>query len=190
MLRPPVGGETRDRYGPLVSLCFGSTVGGLLLGLTLALLSQALAMQTVARGAVVLGLAGLATAPVLFPALAVILPERACQVQESFLRSKGREQAAWAWGIELGVGFRTFIVTPGLYALFAVAIGQPHPLKAMLVCATYGAVRGMVIATFSIGLARPRIRKGETPLPGLGLASALRTPLLILGAAGATLAVM
>jgi hypothetical protein len=143
-----------------------------------------------AKHSVVLGLGIIAIASLLVPSLAQLLPERPCQVQSSVLHAKGRSRAAWDWGIELGLGVRTFIVTPGFHALLAVAVGQHHALMATLVCATYGLVRGLTIAYFAVEQGRHGAAPEHSRRDGIGLAWAFRTPLLALSATGAILAVI
>lgn len=131
----------------------------------------------VARAGTVVGGACLATTALLSPGAWRWLPERACQVPGYLPLRLGRERAAMWWGLELGFGFCTFIVTPAIYAMVAVALGQEHPLSGSLVCAAYGAARGLTIAVFALWDA-PRDDTGEQ-MPTGRLRNALKVPLLI-----------
>lgn len=89
------------------------------------------------------------------------------------------------------MGVCTFLVTPGLYALLAVGLGQQHAVLALLLCVAYGAARGSTIALFSIGESKNE-SKGEAAQPRRvgSLEFALRVPLVaaIAGAVSAQIA--
>jgi hypothetical protein len=85
---------------------------------------------------------------------------------------------AFRWGIQLGLGVCSFVVTPGLYALLAVAVGEREAVFAWTICLVYGVTRGGTIAGFSFLNAR-RDRTGGGPQPGTGLERVLRIPLVV-----------
>lgn len=176
MLRPPVGGSLRERYLPLTCLIGGTTLGGALLGSALVIPSLALSSLHAVRTGLVFGVAGLSAAALGWPSLRRWLPERGCQVPVSRLRRGSLGQAAFHWGVELGLGLCTFAVTPALYAMLALAIGQKHPVGAALVCMLYGASRGATIARFAIAYSH---RVETRVFPGTGLERSLRGPLLV-----------
>jgi hypothetical protein len=128
------------------------------------------------RIAAVLGVGALAGVAVVWPPARRWLPERACQVPSALMHfPPGR--AAFRWGLDLGTGVSTFVVTPGMYALLAVAVGQARPMAVVGLCALYGACRGAAIAWFALVLARRRETTERSP--GVGLERSLRMPLAI-----------
>lgn len=158
-------------------------MGGLVLGGGLVLAWYALAPFDAARTAVVLGVGCLGAAAVVLPALRPWLPEAACQVPSRRM-SEALHAAAFRWGVELGMGVRTFSVTPALYPLLAVTLVQPEPALAAVVLGLYGLARGAAIASFAVGYAH-RGAEGAG-IPGAGLEHAMRSPLLVAIAAATT----
>lgn len=111
-LGPSVDGSASRRYAPLFTLMAGGVAGGATLAILVAplivLISRIPALRLgVIISAVCLGLGGL-----FFSSVRVLLPERSVQVFGSQLLRFSRERAAFGWGMELGQGYRTFIVTP------------------------------------------------------------------------------
>lgn len=134
-----------------------------------------------ARIAIVVGVGLVATMALLWPAVRRWLPDAACQVREERLALGTPGGASFMWGFELGVGVRTFAVTPALFVLPALALSQSAPGSAALVAGLYGLARGSVIACFAVVRAR---RDPSLGLPGLGLERAMRIPLVVaIGAA-------
>jgi hypothetical protein len=84
--------------------------------------------------------------------------------------------AALEWGFILGFGLRTYLVTPGAYAMLAAIATQPYPVAALLLGMWYGVARGMTIAVFALKAApsaRSGIRCGE------GLERWMRVPIAV-----------
>jgi hypothetical protein len=187
VLAPPVGGGIKDRYVPLASLVVGTTLGGLLTGAVLIVVAYALAPFDAARTAVVLAVGGIAVVALARSSVRGWLPEAACQVSKARL-AETMHHAAFFWGVELGAGVRTFVVTPALYAVFAVALVQREPVFAAAVVGLYGCARGAAIAWFAIVNAR-REREGVAGAPGAGLERAMRLPLVIAIVAAAAIGV-
>jgi hypothetical protein len=176
VLAPPVGGGVVRRYLPLASLVTGTTLGGLLMGGGLVLAWFALEPSDAVRTAIVLGVGGVCAAAVLIPSLRRWLPEAACQVPSKRM-AEDIHSAAFRWGVELGTGVSTFVVTPALYALLAVALVQHGPILVAAVLGVYGCTRGAAIASFAVVYARRT--EYDAVLPGIGLERAMRVPLVL-----------
>ncbi len=176
---PPVGGTKTDRFSPLAYLVLGTGLGGLALGLGATAAWLMIHSTASLRVGLVVGLGTVAALAVMCPSLCVWIPERSCQVPGSLTRTKSMRRTAFLWGLQLGIGVRSFVVTPAFYGMLAVAACQRHPQAVSLVCLTYGLVRGAAIAFVSV-----RKRRFQGPLagpgPGIGLERALRVPMLFL----------
>jgi hypothetical protein len=176
VLRPRVRGAVGERFFPLCCMVVGTALGGALLGLVAAVALLVLAPVDGARIGVIVALTALALIGTGWPRVGRWLPERACQVSNSPMLSGSLRRAGFRWGIRLGLGLCTFLVTPAFYALPAVAIGQHHPWEAVLVCAVYGGTRGTTIAAFTV-MQASRDRKG-LPEAEPALKDYLRFPLV------------
>lgn len=173
-----------------MALVAGSTGGGVLLGVTVTAAWYLLAPFSSARSGVVLGVVTLSAIAVGWPGLRRWLPERACQVASSQLLRFSRERAAIHWGVTLGVGVSTFVVTPAFYALVAVALAQERALMAGLLCTVYGAVRGATIACFALTEARREAKADEGVCRRMGtIEHALRAPLMVAIVVATTVAI-
>lgn len=148
MLAPPVGGTYQEKYLPLLSLVAGTTTGGALLGMVMAGAWYGLEVSEPARTGLVMALSVFAITAVLRPQLRRWIPNRSCQVPNFLLLAHRLETVAFRWGLELGAGLCTFMVTPGLLGLFAIALGQNGGVAAGLLFVVYGTTRGAAIATF------------------------------------------
>lgn len=175
MLAPSVGGDRKVRYSPLISLVLGTTLGGVGVGILVAALAHLFAVIPAARSGVLIGLGTLSATAVALPGLRRWLPDRTCQVRPYHVYMVPLTRVAFRWGIELGVGVCTFIVTPAFFALLAVAVTQPLPQRAAMLLALYGAARGLTIAYFAMAQSDREIEVS----PGLGLERRLRVPMAI-----------
>jgi hypothetical protein len=156
-----------------------------MLGVGLALLEQVFAVLDGARVAAVITGSALACVALVAPSIRTWLPERPCQVSRKHML-RPQAQAAAIWGLQLGTGVTTFVVTPALYALIVAAAAQSDPMASWFLAALYGTCRGAVIAIFALRYARaPRQR--EDRLLGIGLEARLRPALMIAVASTAAL---
>lgn len=156
-------------------------MGGALLAL-----SYALAPFNEIRVAAVLGVGGLAALALAWPGIRLWLPERRCQVSSTVMHLPP-VRGAFHWGVELGTGVTTYVVTPAMYALLAVAVAQTQPLIVPALCGLYGCCRGAAIARFALAYAHMDERRRSTP--GAGLEAALRLPVLAATLAAVAVAV-
>jgi hypothetical protein len=104
------------------------------------------------------------------------------------MRTGGLERAAFRWGVKLGLGVSTYVVTPALYAMLVVATIQSSPVRAISLCALYGVARGATIVRFA--LVQRDVAEGKRSVPGVGLERMLRLPLTGVAALAAALAVL
>jgi hypothetical protein len=144
-------------------------------------------MEPLRLGAL-LGIGSVAVTATLIPGWRGWIPQRRRQVTKSIIVVTTRARTGFRWGVDLGFGIRTSIVTPALYALLVLAVAN-GPLDALVVCLTYGASRGAVILALSHRRARSS-RLEEDGEPGHGLETSLRLPIVAVFclAAGLTIA--
>jgi hypothetical protein len=175
VLAPSVGGDReRGTYWPLAGLVAGGMIGGAVFGSILALVSFVLGFA----GRIQLGLAlgiiiAAATAALSHPAPWWV-PQRTCQVSGHRLVAQHINAACFSWGLDLGLGFRTFVVTPAFYGIVGLAIVAPNPLWSVVIGVSYGSVRVLTIACFSRVVRKLQLKGYEATEPGLGLAKRLR----------------
>ncbi len=177
MLRPHATSPGATNYLPLVCFLFSTAAGGIGLGLVLVAVWETLRLLGVSQVGVAATLGLTSIAALLWPGLAALLPERACQVWRSDLFRYPVCLAACRWGVQLGVGFRTFIVTPAVYTMAAAALIQQGILQTAGICLVYGVARSGTIGWVAvIGRRAPGDR-----LPSGSIKKALRYPCVGLG---------
>lgn len=120
-----------------------------MIGTFVAVLGSLLDQFAPARLGAMLAIGIMASGAVLSPRLRTLLPERACQVPMEMARNRSAVRTQWAWGFRLGLGFRTYCVTPALWVLLAVALGAPAMI-AVASLGAYGGTRGSAIVAASI----------------------------------------
>lgn len=118
----------------------------------------------------------------LVPRTKVWLPQRAAQVSSELIHTGRTGRMSFGWGFELGVGVRTFLVTPAFYGLFAVALAQRTPLIALGIGVAYGASRGAALAVMTLASREPSHRVAAI-LRTDGVTRLMRVPLLVILAA-------
>jgi hypothetical protein len=185
MLSPSVGGtRAKSDYLPAVCVTVGALAGGVLLGVALGVVVLVTSPLDAVRAGILWGLVAVAVVALLVPQVRPWLPQRRCQVGGNRLRQSGASVGAAVWGFELGLGVRTYLVTPAFYGMAALQIGLGSPALALVASATYGLSRGAAIASAAI-LIGSRKRRGVTSGDvGLGLEPRSR-PLLAAVVTGA-----
>jgi hypothetical protein len=178
VLAPTDSSPERAKYAPLVSLIAGTTIGAALLGAAISVAWFVTSSFDAVRIGLLLGIVPLCVLGMIWPAVRRWLPERACQVPGALMMVPRPSSAALKWGIQLGTGVRTFVVTPAFYVLLAVALSEREAWFPGLVCIAYGVARGATIAFFAFVTAL-RKRAGGRRLAGAHLEVALRIPLLL-----------
>ena len=158
----PVAERARDHGFALTAGWYvaGSTVGGALLG------------ACCAAGAWAVGLAAPA-APVIWAvviacALSALasdtrlvrwsLPEHPRQVDERWLTTYRRWIYAAGYGLQIGTGFATYIMTASVYLTAALAVLTGSPPAALLIGVGFGLVRGLTIVVAATGTSPERLR--------------------------------
>lgn len=136
------------------------------------------------------GVVVLVVASLVFPYLAHLLPERACQVRSDLMLRERPMHVAFRWGYELGTGLYTFIVTPALLGLVAVMVGQQRVTACLVIGLAYGFARSGTVALVASYPAGGGRADRTTPVEVGRILVRLRPALLgatVLGAAGATI---
>lgn len=164
----------------LAHLLAGTISGGAVLGLGTATAAFVSSRAPAIRMGVLLGLGLVSVTSTVIPSWRRWVPQRGRQVRAGLMHERNRESAAFLWGVELGTGIRTWVVTPAFYGLMALCLTQPSALRALAICLLYGATRGSVIVTLAevarrLGSSRPAEWE-----PGHDLEVKLRGPLALL----------
>jgi len=83
------------------------------------------------------------------------LPEHPRQVDETWLVRYRRWLYATGFGIQIGSGFATYIMTTAVYLTVGLAVLTARPLAALGICLLFGLVRGLAV------LLTARVRSSE-----------------------------
>lgn len=141
----------RARYVPMVSMVIGTTVGGSIFGAGVAFVREIAGARR--SGTLILALSAsamsLCVLASISPRLQILLPYPRRQVRRELLWLHGRVKGAFIWGIDLGAGFRTYIVTPALYGLLAIGL-LLRDSAGIAVLTMYGLARGSSICALAI----------------------------------------
>jgi hypothetical protein len=149
---------------PLLILVAATTIGGALLGATASVAGMILA--GVGSLALAFGLAIVALAATFFPRITSILPEPQRQVPAWLFLSESRGTCAARWGLSLGVGLRTHMVTPALLVLVGCMVLLSSPITGLAAGAVYGLSRGVAIVSLaSLQRRNDTVRAGAYPKP-------------------------
>lgn len=159
---------------PLVSFVAASILGGSLLGICLAGASLLVSSVKAAQIGLVFAVGAVATVALVRPRVRSWLPGRRCQVPRYHTTGQSLTSVGFKWGLELGVGVCTLIVTPAFLTLVAVGLTQRPAIAIVGLLAVYGLVRGGTIATFAV--LKSRVHGDRLP-PGVGLERVMRGPL-------------
>src|SRR5437867_5744650 len=88
-----------------------------------------------------------------WPHLNAFLPERKCQVRQETFHQTSFARTGFRWGVELGLGLRTWCVTPALFVLCGMTLVLAS-VPGVAACGVYGLARGSAIAIVSIAKRR------------------------------------
>lgn len=134
----------------------GALIGGALLGCACAVGAAAVGLLS-AGSTLRLGLAA-AAALIGFASDARLfgrsLPIHPRQLNEQWLTSYRRWIYATGFGVQIGLGFATYIMTAAVYVLTALAVFTADPVLAFVICLSFAAVRGISIIV-AAGLRTP-----------------------------------
>jgi len=125
----------------------GSLVGSLAIGVAAAVIAFGLSVTSLS-GSVLLALAGLGALVTLASDLALggfRLPSHPRQVNELWLMQYRRWLYASGFGVQIGSGFATYIMTAGNYLVVALAGLTASPQLAFAIALCFGLVRGLAV---------------------------------------------
>lgn len=151
---------------------FGAAVGGLLLGTVCALFAWLVGLVHLAPH-VAFGIAALAAAITVTSDVRIAgwsLPDHPRQVNEQWLSAFRRWVYAAGFGVQIGAGVLTYVMTAATYltAVLAVLAG---PRNAVLVGMVYGVVRGSAAFVGLRATTPDRLRQLMARIDGLGAAA-------------------
>ena len=114
------------------------------------------------------------------------LPEHPRQVDERWLTRYRRWIYASGYGVQIGAGFATYIMTAAVYLTAALAVLTASPAQAFAVCVAFGAVRGLTIVLAADARTPERLRAAHRRLdrlaaPSLWVAVAVETAAATVG---------
>lgn len=146
----PLGERAKDNSFPLTVSAFiaGSTLGGAATGAVVglaALLVGPLFSETVSAWA----FAGFALAAALAEWRGLRLPSWRRQVSEDWLTTYRGSVYGFGFGFQLGAGVLTIVTTAAVPLMLAAAVLSGSATTAVVVCATFGLVRGATILSVS-----------------------------------------
>lgn len=136
------------RYGLTVAwFVTGALLGGALLGGASALGAWALSPFGAHRSALlaVAALAGLVTLAADLHLGGFALPMIPRQVNERWLMRYRRWLYASGFGVQIGLGIATYVMTAAVYLTIALAVLTASPALALLAGVTFGLVRGLAV---------------------------------------------
>lgn len=99
------------------------------------------------------------------------LPDHPRQVDERWLTKYRRWIYAGGYGVQIGAGFATYIMTAAVYLVAVLALLTGSPAQACLVGAVFGAVRGLTILIAAPVHTPERLRAAHRRIAGLAAAS-------------------
>jgi MFS family permease len=172
----PMSERARGNRYWLTCLWFviGATAGGLVLGLAGAVLATAFSPAVAAAPhpvAVALAVAALVCLAADAGLGGFRLPLIPRQLNESWLADYRRWLYACGFGLQLGLGFATYVMTAGTYLLVVLMAATGSAARAVSVGVVFGAVRGAAV-TLSAGARNPdRLRHVHQRLDRMATAS-------------------
>lgn len=172
---------------PMAVLVTATWAGGSALGLIAALFRLLTDALPTLRLGVLMGIGALASVAVLSDELRGLLPHRACQVPTQTIRNLGPVRAGLYWGFELGLGVRTYPVTPAIYLVVAGCMTSVSPSAGVAVGGLYGVARGVAIASAG-WLSQRRSEREEGWIVARGLVA--RTRFFVFAASATCVAVL
>jgi MFS family permease len=165
----PLGERSRgNRWWLTVSAyVLGSVLGGALVGGALGALGLPLRWAGVSpvATAVVAGLLALAALAFDVGGGRLPLPRYKRQVNEDWMTLYRGWVYGVGWGVQLGMGLTTIVTSAVVYLVFFLAFLTGSPLLGMLIGATFGTVRGLVVLV---------VARVQTPDELLGLHRSLQ----------------
>jgi MFS family permease len=118
------------------------------------------------------------------------LPDHPRQVDERWLVKYRRWIYAAGYGVQIGSGFATYIMTAAVYLTAVLAVLTGSVVNALLVCIVFGVVRGLTIAVAAFGRTPDRLRvvhRRIAALDGTSLRLAMAAEVAVLATAALAL---
>jgi sulfite exporter TauE/SafE len=142
----PLGERSRHNSWALTVTFFtvGSVLAGSALGLVLGLLGS-IVFDDIGATAALVATSALALLAGVLDVVGVTPPGPSRQVNEHWIGPFRGWVYGGSFGVELGLGFLTYIVTWGVYATYAGALLTASPLAGALVGATFGVGRSLLL---------------------------------------------
>jgi hypothetical protein len=185
----PVSESARGNRFWLTALWYlaGALVGGALLGAGCAVAASGYGRLSVAPTVMwtivlVAALVAVASDSAVFGRS---LPDHPRQVDERWLVKYRRWIYAAGYGVQIGAGFATYIMTAAVYLVALLAVLTGSPSAAFAVCLTFGAVRGLTILGAARARTPERLRSAHRRLASLAPAS-MRTCVALSAAVAVT----
>ncbi len=156
-------------WGTATEYLLGAVVGGALLGAACA--AGAYLVSLADPSARVLWVLALAAALVGVASDTRVfgrsLPDHPRQVDERWLVRYRRWIYAGGYGVQIGTGFATYIMTAAVYLAAALAVLTAAPGAALAVGVTFGAVRGLLILVAAGATTADRLRAAHRRIAAL-----------------------
>lgn len=136
------------RYGVTAAwFVVGGVIGGALLGAGAAGLAAAVGALELSTTTVLGVAAALAVAAAVIDsgALGVAPPFFKRQVDDAWLSTYRAWVYGLGFGVQIGLGLATYIMTSGVVLVVALAVLTGSPVAAFGICAAFGAARGLVV---------------------------------------------
>jgi hypothetical protein len=99
------------------------------------------------------------------------LPDHPRQVDERWLVKYRRWIYAGGYGVQIGTGFATYIMTAAVYLVAMLAVLSGSPAAAFAICLVFGAVRGLTILVSAAARTPDRLRSAHRRIAALGATS-------------------
>lgn len=189
----PLGERSRhNRWGLTVTFfTVGSVLAGSVVGMALGWVGS-LALDWVTAGAAVTTIAAVAIGAGLLDVAGVSPPGPSRQVNEHWIGTFRGWVYGGAFGLELGLGFLTYIVTWGVYATYAAALLTASPVRGAVVGMAFGVGRSLLLLAAGyvdrpsrltafnrrLATAGPLVRRSASAVMTLGGAAILTLGLL------------
>ena len=92
-------------------------------------------------------------------------------MDERWLARYRRWIYAGGYGVQIGAGFATYIMTAAVYLVVVLAVFTGSPVQAFAVVVVFGAVRGLTILVAAPARTPDRLRAAHRRIAGLAAAS-------------------
>ena len=171
----PVSETARGNRFWLTALWYvvGALVGGALLGVGCAVAASGYARlhaSTTLTWAILLG-AALVTIASDTAVFGRSLPDHPRQVDERWLVRYRRWIYAGGYGVQIGAGFATYIMTAVVYLVVVLAVLTGSPAQAASIALTFGLVRGLTILVAAPARTPDRLRTAHRRIAALAMPS-------------------